>query len=50
MSPRDQAHISILHVRKRGLATRDLVGALVRGGVVEWEIGVAGLKDRWAVT
>lgn len=39
-----------LRVRKRGLTTRDLVQALVRGGVEESAVGVAGLKDKAAVT
>ena len=39
-----------LRVRKRNLTTRDLVLALVRGGTSEREIGVAGLKDKRAVT
>jgi tRNA pseudouridine13 synthase len=37
-------------VRKRGLTTRDLVLALQRHGLEEKEIGVAGLKDKYAVT
>ena len=37
-------------VEKRNLTTRDLVLALVREGVKEKEIGVAGLKDKFAVT
>lgn len=37
-------------VRKRGLTTRDLVLALQREGLNEKEIGVAGLKDKHAVT
>jgi tRNA pseudouridine13 synthase len=39
-----------LRVRKRGLTTRDLVLALTAAGPKESEIGVAGLKDKWAVT
>ena len=39
-----------LNVRKKGLTTQDLVKALVRGGVCEREIGVAGLKDKRAIT
>jgi tRNA pseudouridine13 synthase len=39
-----------LRVRKRGLTTRDLVQALVRGGAEESAVGVAGLKDKAAVT
>ena len=37
-------------VEKRGLTTRDLVVALMRQGLKEKEIGVAGLKDKYAVT
>lgn len=39
-----------LRVEKRNLTTRDLVLALVRQGLAENEIGVAGLKDKSAVT
>ena len=39
-----------LRVRKRGLATRDLVVALRDVGVADARIGVAGLKDKHAVT
>lgn len=39
-----------LKVEKRGLTTRDLVTALTRAGVSESAIGVAGLKDKVAVT
>lgn len=39
-----------LKVEKRGLTTRDLVVALMRAGVSETAIGVAGLKDKAAVT
>jgi tRNA pseudouridine13 synthase len=37
-------------VRKRGLTTRDLVSALQSQGLGEKEIGVAGLKDKHALT
>ena len=37
-------------VQKRSLTTRDLVTALLREGLKEKEIGVAGLKDKHAVT
>lgn len=37
-------------VEKRGLTTRDLVVALLREGLKEQEIGVAGLKDKHAIT
>lgn len=37
-------------VEKRELTTRDLVLALMRQGLKESEIGVAGLKDKHAVT
>ena len=39
-----------LKVRKSGLTTRDLVLALASGGVEEAAVGVAGLKDKSAVT
>lgn len=39
-----------LHVRKRGLTTRDVVKALGEADVPEARIGVAGLKDKYAVT
>jgi tRNA pseudouridine13 synthase len=39
-----------MHVRKRGLTTRDVVKALVASGIAEARIGVAGLKDKYAVT
>lgn len=37
-------------VEKRELTTRDLVLALIRQGLKESEVGVAGLKDKHAVT
>ena len=37
-------------VQKRSLTTRDLVTTLLREGLKEKEIGVAGLKDKHAVT
>ena len=37
-------------VQKRGLTTRDLVVALLGQGLKEREIGVAGLKDKHALT
>lgn len=37
-------------IEKRNLTTRDLVLALMREGLKEKEIGVAGLKDKVAVT
>jgi len=39
-----------LKVEKRNLTTRDLVTALMRQGLRENEVGVAGLKDKSAVT
>ena len=39
-----------LYVRKRGLTTRDLVVALRDAGVPDARVGVAGLKDKHAVT
>ena len=41
---------SLLHVRKRGLKTRDLVIGVVGGCVAEREVGGTNLKDKWAVT
>ena len=41
-------HLFLL-VEKRGLTTRDLVDRLTRLGVPEVGIGVAGLKDKYAV-
>lgn len=37
-------------IEKRGLSTRDIVLALLREGLKEQQIGVAGLKDKHAVT
>jgi tRNA pseudouridine13 synthase len=37
-------------IEKRGLTTRELVLALIKQGLKEGEIGVAGLKDKHAVT
>ncbi|HEX7004516.1 MAG TPA: tRNA pseudouridine(13) synthase TruD [Trueperaceae bacterium] len=37
-------------VRKQGLTTRDLVLTLMEAGLAEKQIGVAGLKDKYAVT
>lgn len=39
-----------LRVRKRGLTTRDLVVALRDAGIPDARVGVAGLKDKHAVT
>lgn len=39
-----------LYVRKRGRTTRDLVVALREAGVPDARVGVAGLKDKHAVT
>lgn len=39
-----------LYVRKRELTTRDLVATLRGAGVPDARIGVAGLKDKYAVT
>lgn len=38
------------YARKKGLIKRDLVRALVYGGVCEREIRVAGLKGKWVIT
>jgi tRNA pseudouridine13 synthase len=45
----DGSHL-YLRVEKRGLTTRDLVMALVGAGVDEASVGVAGLKDKHALT
>ena len=45
----DGSHAYAL-VEKRGLTTRDLVSALQRTGLEEKQIGVAGLKDKHALT
>ena len=37
-------------IEKRGLSTRDLVLALMQEGLKEQQIGVAGLKDKHAIT
>lgn len=37
-------------VEKRGLTTRDLVLVLMQQGLKEGDVGVAGLKDKYAVT
>lgn len=37
-------------IEKRGLTTRELIGALVRRGVPRADVGAAGLKDKLAVT
>ncbi|CAN5851561.1 tRNA pseudouridine(13) synthase TruD [soil metagenome] len=39
-----------MRVQKRGLTTRDLVVALLGQGLKEQEIGVAGLKNKYALT
>lgn len=43
------SHLYLL-VEKRNLTTRDLVAALVAQGLEERQVGVAGLKDKSAVT
>lgn len=48
--PEGEGSHAYARVEKRGLTTRDLVVALVRAGVAERAIGVAGLKDKYAVT
>ena len=45
----DGSHAYAL-VEKRGLTTKDLVSALQREGLEEKQIGVAGFKDKHAVT
>lgn len=48
--PEGKGSHAYARVRKRGLTTRDLVSALQQEGLSEKEIGVAGLKDKYAVT
>jgi len=48
--PQGSGSHTYVRVRKRVLATRDLVTALLHQGLREQEIGVAGLKDKFAVT
>lgn len=45
----DGSHAYAL-IEKRGLTTRDLVVALKGAGVEERAVGVAGLKDKYAIT
>ncbi|MDZ7704278.1 MAG: tRNA pseudouridine(13) synthase TruD [Trueperaceae bacterium] len=49
-APDGKGSHAFAHVEKRGLTTRDLVVALKNAGVAENTIGVAGLKDKYAVT
>ncbi len=49
-APLGQGSHAYALVEKRGLTTRDLVLILMREGLKENEIGVAGLKDKFAVT
>lgn len=48
--PEGRGSFLYLLVEKRGLTTRDLVLALTARGLKESEVGVAGLKDKAAVT
>lgn len=48
--PEGSGSHSYARVAKRGLTTRELIVALVQAGVPEREIGVAGLKDKQALT
>jgi tRNA pseudouridine13 synthase len=48
--PSGQGSHSYALIRKRGLSTRDVVLALTKFGVPEGEIGVAGLKDKHALS
>ena len=48
--PQGSGSHAYARVEKRGLTTRDLVLALLAEGLQEKEIGVAGLKDKYAVT
>lgn len=49
-APDGRGSHAYVHVEKRGHTTRDLVMALKNAGVAEKAIGVAGLKDKYAVT
>ena len=48
--PQGSGSHAYARVQKRGLTTRDLVVALLGQGLKEQEIGVAGLKDKHALT
>ena len=48
--PQGSGSHAYAQVQKRALTTRDLVTALLREGLKEKEVGVAGLKDKHAVT
>lgn len=48
--PSGQGSHTYAWVEKRAHTTRELVSALVGAGVPERRIGVAGLKDKWAIT
>ena len=48
--PSGEGEYCFAYVEKRGLNTHDLIAALQQGGVRYDEVGVAGLKDRFAVT
>ena len=48
--PQGDGSHAYARVEKHGLTTRDLVLALLNEGLAEKEIGVAGLKDKYAIT
>lgn len=48
--PQGSGSHAYVRVQKQGLTTRDLVLALTRENIPEKSIGVAGLKDKFAVT
>ena len=48
--PSGQGEFAYAYVEKRGLNTHDLVAALREHGVLYDEVGVAGLKDKYAIT
>ncbi len=48
--PSGEGEFAYAYVEKRGLNTHDLIAALRERRVPYNEVGVAGLKDRWAVT
>ena len=49
-APSGSGAFAYARIEKRGLTTHDLAAALRAGGVPYHEIGLAGLKDKYAVT
>lgn len=48
--PQGSGSYAYAYIEKRGLTTRDVVLQLMRSGLKEQDIGVAGLKDKYAIT